>query len=687
MFRSFFEKIRHILITLRISILSIFVTLFVAAILTLIIFNYYHSSKTLVSTSVNLIQSISKFVFEKLNDEFTAAEQKNQFAANMIQKGLINTHNLDEMTAYTLLFANQFDIINQIYWGDEFGNVVNARREANDTITSEIINRSIKPPIRKFIYRDKQGDVINTVASTDFSYDPRARFWYEKAKRVQKQFWTDVYQYQNLQYLGVTVATPVFIKPQGFVGVIAIDVRLDWISKYLAQQKISKNGIIFVVTQKGKLIGYPDLYVNKVFTELADIHSLPLAWVSKSFDIYKSTKKSSFSFRYQGQTYIAAFNSFAEVPENYQDPWIVGVVAPENDFIGKLKLNNIIDAGIGILILILGLFIVSTLITYVINPIKKLVHQTERIKRFDLDETEYVHSRIKEVFMLSNAINTMRIGLRSFKKYVPAGLVKQLIRTGEDVRIGGTKKTLTVLFSDIENFTHMAESINPNELMEIMNEYFEELSKIIIREEGTIDKYIGDSIMAFWGAPTPVKHPAHHAARVALECEKRLDVLNAIWKQQNKSILNTRFGIHIGEAIVGNIGSSERINYTAVGDVINIASRLQGVNKVYGTRIMVSETVYQEIKNDFVLRKIDCITLKGKSIRLNIYELLAENKNELPFDFDEYTKCFDEAFAAYENKNWDEAEALFKLCLKYYPNDTVAKVFIHRCHKFDSKSN
>ena len=681
MFRTLFDKIRHIIITLRISILLIFVTLFIAAILTIIILNYGYSSRTLVSTSVNLIQTISNSVFNKLDDEFTRAEQDNQFAAAMIERGLIDARNLDEMTSYTHLLANQFDIINQIYFADEMENVINARRESDNTITSEVINHSITPPIQKIIYRDQQGNVINTKITNDVSFDPRTRFWYIKAKKFQKQFWTDVYQYHGLPFLGVTVARPVYIKSNEFAGVIAIDIRLDWISKYLAQQHISKNGTIYVVSQKGLLIGYPNLYTNKPFTALVDIHSLPESWVVKSFDIYKSTKKSSFSFQDNGKTYLAAFNSFAEDPESYGDPWIVGVVAPENDFIGKLKLDNIIDASIGVLILILGLLIVSILVNYVINPIKKLVKQTEKIRRFELDEDEYIQSRIKEVFMLSNAIHTMRIGLRSFKKYVPSGLVRQLINTGEDVHVGGTKKTLTVLFSDIENFTQMAESVNPNDLMEIMNEYFEELSKIIIREKGTIDKYIGDSIMAFWGAPSPVEAPTHHAARVALECEKRLDTLNTIWKNQNKSILNTRFGIHIGEAVVGNIGSSERINYTAVGDVINIASRLQEVNKTYGTRIMVSEPVYQIIKNDFILRKVDCIALKGKSISLNIYELLAENKNELSFDIDAYVACFEEAFAAYSNNNWDQAEILFKKCLEYYPKDTVAKIFIHRCNK------
>lgn len=674
MFHSLKEKIFHVLISLRVSILSIFVTFFVAAIITLIIINYHSSSKTLISTSINLIEKISQTVFDKLNDEFTSAEQDDKFAAEMIQEGVINSNDMNQMISYTLSLAKQFDIINQVYWGDQTGSLINARRETNNTITSEIINRNIKKPIKIYLYRNSQDKIIKTNVSYDLSYDPRNRFWYAKARNLKNMIWTDVYQFKELPYLGVTVATPVFLNSGKFSGVIAIDVRLDWISNFISKLHISNNGVVYVATKSGKLIAYPNLYVNEEFTELADIHSVAPAWVAKSFELFEKTKKPSFSFRYQGQTYLAAFNSFAENPQYYEDPWIVGVVAPENDFIGKLKSSSFINALIGVLVLMIGILFVSMLITYVISPIKKLVMQTEKIRRFELDEKEQVDSHIKEVHMLSNAIEAMRMGLKSFKKYVPAGLVRQLISSGEDVRRGGTRKILTVLFSDIKGFTNIAESVSPDKLMEVINEYFEELSKIITEEQGTIDKYIGDSIMAFWGAPILVESPTHHAARAALLCERRLDVL--------KSPLHTRLGIHIGEAIVGNIGSSERINYTAVGDVINIASRLEAANKIYGTRILVSESVYEVIKNDFVLRKVDCIALKGKSISFNIYELLAQTKEELNFDLDNYSQYFNEAFDAYFNQHWVEAKAHFETALTYFPQDGVAKVFIQRCAHF-----
>jgi adenylate cyclase len=207
--------------------------------------------------------------------------------------------------------------------------------------------------------------------------------------------------------------------------------------------------------------------------------------------------------------------------------------------------------------------------------------------------------------------------------------VQQLIESREDSRVGGIRKQVVVIFSDIENFTSIAEKMDPNELMEQICQYFDELSNIIISQKGTIDKYIGDSIMAFWGAPLMVKNPCDHAAKAALLCQKKIEELNKEWTKQGKPSFITRIGIHKGEAIVGNVGSSERLNYTALGDTINMTSRIEKINKIYNTNIIVSDSVYEEIKDRFTLRRIDTVVLTGRTAAIDIYELLAEKHNAI----------------------------------------------------------
>ena len=239
--------------------------------------------------------------------------------------------------------------------------------------------------------------------------------------------------------------------------------------------------------------------------------------------------------------------------------------------------------------------------------------ETENIKEFNLDGEIKINSRIKEVINLKDAIHSMKIGLKLFQKYIPKVLVRQLIESGEDIRIGGVRKKLAIFFSDIKNFTTISEKTDPNLLMLQMGEYFEALTQIIINEKGTIDKYIGDSIMAFWGSPLPDVNPCHHAAKAALRCQKKLDMLNAQWANKGNNTFYTRIGIHTGDAIVGNVGSTERFSYTAIGDSINVASRLEEINKNYKTKIIVSDAMYEEIKDQFILRMIDCVVVKGRS--------------------------------------------------------------------------
>jgi len=277
---------------------------------------------------------------------------------------------------------------------------------------------------------------------------------------------------------------------------------------------------------------------------------------------------------------------------------------------------------------LIGLFMSALIISYFVNrivkPIKMLAAETEQIKQFNLDGNSRVVSRIKEVMLLKSAIDAMKKGLRHFQRYVPKVLVQQLIALGPNAHIDGEKKQLAVFFSDIENFTSIAETMEPQQLIRQLGEYFEALTQIIILENGTIDKYIGDSIMAFWGAPLVDDAGAIHAARAALRCQEKLISLNAKWRQLGLSPLQTRMGIHLGDAIVGNLGSSERWNYTAIGDTVNIASRLEGLNKAFHSQIVVSDKVYEQTKAIFTFKLLGSVALKGRSEKIVVYELLGE---------------------------------------------------------------
>lgn len=683
MIHNFIKKMNNLIVTLRFSILFIFISLFIATTLLIAVITSLRYASTLSYAAIELMNYTSTSVLRELTANIRPVATEAEFTAHLLDKGVLNDDE-SQLVPYTFYLTKTLPLVVSAYWGDKHGDFIYSKKERDGSISTEIYKRRTLPATRTILYRDKDGNLINKVPSLDLSYDPRVRPWYLKVKEEKKTIWTDIYFFQPIPDIGITTASPVFRKGQ-FYGAFGIDIDLGYLSEFVEAQKITPNGYAFIITKEGKLVAYPkrkpfiDVSVEK--GQFINVNTVPMSLIKNTLDKYNKSgqKELIFAFDYKGESYLVAYES---VPDLAAYGWLIGVIVPESDFTYDLQKMNLSTLGASLVILILGIILVSGLITRIVRPIKSLVKETENIKHFDLEGEIQVNSRIKEVIYLRDAIHSMKIGLKLFQKYIPKILVRQLIESGEDIRVGGVRKQLAVFFSDIENFTTIAEKTEPNLLLKQMSDYFEELSQIIISEKGTIDKYIGDAIMAFWGAPLPNDEPCYHAAYAALRCQSKLDELNKKWEKQGKTRLVTRIGIHTGDAIVGNLGSSERLNYTAIGDTINTASRFESINKNYNTKIIVSDAVYELIKDRFILRMIDCVVVKGRTKSSCIYELLSNDITKVPFDITAYRPIFEKGFRFYQQQQWDEAISHFEDCLKIYPNDTIAPIFVERCKYF-----
>lgn len=211
---------------------------------------------------------------------------------------------------------------------------------------------------------------------------------------------------------------------------------------------------------------------------------------------------------------------------------------------------------------------------------------------------------------------------QTFSKFVSKSVVDELLKSPEKLKLGGEKKLLTVLFSDIRGFTTLSERMTPEELVVKLNHYLQIMTDIVIRYNGTLDKYVGDEIMAFWGAPIPQDDHALLACSAAVEMLERLDEMNHEWRRQGLATLDIGIGINTGPMIVGNVGSTSRMDYTLIGDNVNLGARLEGTNKIYRTHIIISEFTHKQVKDHVVVRELDLIQVKGKEKPVTIYELL-----------------------------------------------------------------
>lgn len=266
----------------------------------------------------------------------------------------------------------------------------------------------------------------------------------------------------------------------------------------------------------------------------------------------------------------------------------------------------------------------------------------------------------------------------AFGKYLSPSVLKEVLKNPRLLHRSGTKKEVTVFFSDIAGFTSVSEVINPHALIDLMNDYLGTMTDIIFKHEGTLDKYVGDAIVAYFGAPVHQDDHAIRACHTALEMRTALPTLHEKWKKEGKPPVDFRVGINTGEAIIGNIGSENYFDYTVMGDEVNLGSRLEGANKKYETKIMISESTYNQVKDFFEVRLLDLIQVKGRNKAVRVFELLS-HKNRLSETGGKLLEAYNKGMDLYLARKFGEAHETFKQALLIHPEDGPSKLYLQRC--------
>jgi adenylate cyclase len=258
-------------------------------------------------------------------------------------------------------------------------------------------------------------------------------------------------------------------------------------------------------------------------------------------------------------------------------------------------------------------------------------------------------------------------------------VIDELLKQPDKLTLGGEEKELTVLFSDLEGFTTYSERYSPSEMIGILSDYYNVMTEQIFRFKGTLKEYVGDEIMAFFGAPLDNLDHAQRACRAALSMREKRLALGIEWARLGRPVLKARTGINSGPMLVGNLGSKYRFAYGVLGDHVNLGSRLEGLNKMYGSKILIGENTARLVKNEFLLRKIDVVRVKGRAQCVDVFELVAENGHEIPPPHSEALKEYAAGYEAYCDQHWDEAIGLFEKALESLPEDGPSRTMAERC--------
>ena len=506
----------------------------------------------------------------------------------------------------------------------------------------------------------------------DTSYSVLDQEWFREAMKSDEPRWVTLTRHPDGERPAVAYAGAIDIKGKR-IGVLSIVIELTRVSRFLSQLTVGKSAGAFILDRSGGAIASPDTEADEVTGLKTDAPLFPAA-VSAIQEAGANYNPDD------GKAYGARVTVDDKIYETVLTPisfpgWSLVTVVPESEFLGPVqKTIQRLLIGLAVLIVAAGLFSVWFAQRLIAAPLIKVVNEIKHVERFDLDKVERHPSRLTEIENLSGAIGDMAQGLAAFRKYIPADLVKRLISEGNKATLGGAVRPMSVMFVDMAGFTGMSERLG-DRIIPLLSRYFDSVSTEVQNCGGTIDKFIGDAVMAFWGAPALNADHAVDCCRAALGCQRAMHHEGLVDDAGHP--VGIRIGINSGDMLVGNIGSEVRLNYTVIGDAVNIASRLESANKIYGSVILIGPETRRLAGDRIVVRELDRLAVYGRTGGLQIYELL-DMAGEVAAP-PRWVGHYASGLACYRERDFAAAIRHFENSIADRGQDQASQVMIERC--------
>jgi adenylate cyclase len=510
---------------------------------------------------------------------------------------------------------------------------------------------------------------LDSVATT--GYDPRTKQWYKRATEAHgRVVWAEPYEFQEGK-LGMTASVSVE-ENSALIGVFTADFSVEDVTTYLSRLIQSRRLLVFVST----ISGQPFAISSGIDVPNAVAYAGCEEAMSRGSSILADGQPKGYIVRLQGEPYFLTAAPHW-LPDGFG--FITGVLGSENEFVGSARNNLALTVAVGIVAIAIAAMVAIWLSGQLAKPLKTLSRDLELVSKFELSDFPNAGSAFREIAVMIDSSERMKAALRSFGRYVPIEVVRELLVQKQDAIRGGKLRELTLFFSDISNFTKISENLNPSEVVDELGDYFELITDIIENEYGgTLDKFVGDGVVAFFGAPREVANHAELACRAALKIQERLFSLGTEKRLSGSRFFKTRIGLHTGEVLVGNIGTPKRFAYTVIGDAANLTSRIEGLSKIYGTRILASAETKNAQHAEFEWRCIDRVAVLGRSRSTEIYELLGM-KGEVDEPALEARDQYEVALQRYFARDFESAISLFEKALRLRPMDKACEVLRLRC--------
>ncbi|WP_201215529.1 adenylate/guanylate cyclase domain-containing protein [Halochromatium roseum] len=702
----------------KVAFVALFVGLLALTVFAVSVNTYRHATRVSLDLSADILSEMSAKVVAETSARFEAARDLVEINAL-----LVGERGLEDDQGLFRLFGRQLALLPQIeslYVAGPNGDFIQAR--SSPQWMTRLIRREAAPgedasqATERLVYRDAQFAPIARI-NGDATYDPRQRDWYRQAVAAERLQWSPVYRFAGTGERGLTAAVAVREPNGSLIGVVGVDISLNSLSQFLSGQRIARGGIALIVDADRQLIAFPESIelrqgavaaranadattvdtASTGVTPTADaglprVDDLGVPWLVDAYRQDAASQQRSainraeYSLsRTDGRRYLAQRQAF---PPGVGDDWELMLVAPEITLLESARRLFSEAAAISLILLLAAAIAVSFLALRLFQPLKRLVLNTELIREFRFADVKRVPSRFAEIKAMDEALWKMSQGLRSLEKFVPIDVGRRLIQSGKRAEPEAEVRELTLLFTGASDLASLCEALPPARITELLGRQLDIFTNTILRHKGTIDNFLGESVLAFWGAPVVLEDSVDRACRAVLACRDAETALHADWAKslapgEPAPPLNL-FSVHHGRAIVGAIGSRQRMSWTAIGDNVALGWDLHQLNRRYGTRIIISGEAREHVAERYWTRRLDVLPLNSGARKLEVFELIDRRDRMLPPERLEAIARYEAGLEALLEADWERAEAIFQPLADRDPTDFAVALMLSRCGTRDA---
>jgi len=669
------------MLTLRTILTVISLSILFLTVGGVLLVSFFNTRATVQSMALELMEQQSEAVEDKVNTYLGPGVQLIDFLSRAVLSSPEDLQNWQQTGAELIPLAEVFPQFSWIYYADAArGGLLGVNRvEGENVLHRSFFDDSGKRVVHEHVLKDGQWKPFtrSDVSISSEGYDPRERPWYQEAVGSEDPVWTRPYMFYQQSIEGITVAWAHRNANGELLGVYAIDVILEDLKSFLGDIQVGENGVAMMFYQDGDVMVTPGkgTMAENARNMLEKTH----ASITQDLESMSFGEGITTDFYLWNIWYFARVSRLGGggVPEGY-----LAVVVPAFDILQIARDNALASILVALVLVGLSMFISIRFARIISAPLSLVSVDMARIAKYDISTEPYSSSYIYEMAVVTSSLEKMKASLRAFGRYVPSDLVKTALESGQEAEVGGKTQEMSILFADLAGFTSMSENLSPDEVFGELSSCLEVLTSVPEQKGGAMLTFLGDGILTVFNAPVPLPDHAQIACQSALEITERLEKLNRFREREGRPAFKVRIGINSGEVLVGNVGIKKRFSYTVLGDAVNLASRLEGLNKIYGTHILVGENSYLETREFYEWRHVDLISVVGREQAERIYEPLGL-KGKVSSELLRARDHYETGWRLYLERNFQGAVKAFEQAEQERPEDLAATVMKSRCVEYD----